>query len=302
VQGIMGRLKGAQEGVTAATEAGTTATEAASVAEDEAAVSEGIALGPILLIIAAIALLGFGLYELVTHWSTVWGAIKTAAVDSWHFIDSNLIQPLMSGLGGVIDWISSHWALLLEILTGPIGLAAGFISQHFDDIKGFAFGAVAAVVGIFDWLVGIVTGLPGRIASAASGMWDGIKDAFRSAINWIIGGWNSLHFGIPSIDTHIPGIGTIGGGSFGVPPINYLASGGIVRSPTLAVIGEAGPEAVIPLSGGAGGFGGGDLTVEVPLVLDGRVLARSMVRFNRDEMIRQGRRNPTVSSGLGVNA
>jgi hypothetical protein len=40
--------------------------------------------------------------------------------------------------------------------------------------------------------------------------------------------------------------------------IPMLAAGGIVNSPTLAVIGEAGPEAVIPLSGaGAGGLGGG---------------------------------------------
>ena len=40
-------------------------------------------------------------------------------------------------------------------------------------------------------------------------MWDGIANAFISAINALIGGWNSLHFTIPSFDTHIPGIGTI---------------------------------------------------------------------------------------------
>jgi phage-related minor tail protein len=40
-----------------------------------------------------------------------------------------------------------------------------------------------------------------------------------------------------------------------------LASGGIVTSPTMALIGEAGPEAVIPLSRG-GGFGGG-ITITV---------------------------------------
>jgi hypothetical protein len=38
-----------------------------------------------------------------------------------------------------------------------------------------------------------------------------------------------------------------------------LQHGGIVRAPTLAMIGEAGPEAVVPLrgGGGAGGIGGG---------------------------------------------
>jgi hypothetical protein len=44
--------------------------------------------------------------------------------------------------------------------------------------------------------------------------------------------------------------------------IPHLASGGVVSSPTLAVIGEAGPEAVVPLSGGGsyrGGSSGGDV-------------------------------------------
>jgi TP901 family phage tail tape measure protein len=56
--------------------------------------------------------------------------------------------------------------------------------------------------------------------------------------------------------------GTFQGVSFGQGPSSKvlgLQHGGIVRSPTLAMIGEAGPEAVVPLrgGGGAGGIGGG---------------------------------------------
>ncbi|MGL4268007.1 MAG: hypothetical protein ACRCR7_12900, partial [Weissella cibaria] len=52
-------------------------------------------------------------------------------------------------------------------------------------------------------------------------------------------------------------------GSFDIGGINIpgLAEGGIVTKPTLAVIGEAGPEAVVPLSK-MGGMGGG-ITVNV---------------------------------------
>ena len=63
------------------------------------------------------------------------------------------------------------------------------------------------------------------------------------------------------------GNGAATGGSDGVkvnPPggdMIALASGGIVTSPTMALIGEAGPEAVIPLSRG-GGFGGG-ITINI---------------------------------------
>ena len=57
----------------------------------------------------------------------------------------------------------------------------------------------------------------------------------------------------------------IGGKGFDVPDIPMLAQGGIVTSPTLAMIGEAGPEAVIPLNraGGMGIGGGANITVNV---------------------------------------
>jgi phage-related minor tail protein len=57
----------------------------------------------------------------------------------------------------------------------------------------------------------------------------------------------------------LPDIGGAVGGLIGKLP--RLADGGIVTSPTLALIGEAGPEAVIPLS--RGGMGAGGITVNV---------------------------------------
>ena len=52
-----------------------------------------------------------------------------------------------------------------------------------------------------------------------------------------------------------------GGKGFDVPNIPMLAEGGIVKSPTLAMIGERGPEAVVPLNQ-MGNMGGG-ITVNV---------------------------------------
>ena len=43
-----------------------------------------------------------------------------------------------------------------------------------------------------------------------------------------------------------------GGKSFHIPE---MAKGGIVNGPTVALLGEAGPEAVVPLSRGGSGFG-----------------------------------------------
>jgi hypothetical protein len=60
----------------------------------------------------------------------------------------------------------------------------------------------------------------------------------------------------------IPGLGSLGGFVSGaIKGIPGLADGGIVTGPTLAMIGEAGPEAVIPLNRLGGG--GGGITVNV---------------------------------------
>jgi hypothetical protein len=81
-----------------------------------------------------------------------------------------------------------------------------------------------------------------------------IFNIYKSLFNGIAKLWNNtvgkLSFEIPS---WVP---AIGGKGFSVPDIPYLADGGIVTGPTLAMIGERGPEAVIPLSGRGGGMGG----------------------------------------------
>jgi hypothetical protein len=61
----------------------------------------------------------------------------------------------------------------------------------------------------------------------------------------------------------------------GVPK---LAAGGIVNKPTLAMIGEAGPEAVIPLSGRNAGMGNTiNLTVNAGMGADGNQIGREIV-------------------------
>ena len=87
----------------------------------------------------------------------------------------------------------------------------------------------------------------------------GIKTAVNviiEAINTFIRGFNRIKISVPSI----PKPSFLGGGSWGgfsvgvpqVPEIPTLAKGGIVNQPTLAMIGERGPEAVVPLNKGMG--------------------------------------------------
>ena len=75
------------------------------------------------------------------------------------------------------------------------------------------------------------------------------------------------------------GSGKASGGTFNVPG---FADGGIVTSPTLAMVGEAGPEAIIPLSdAGAGGFG-----TTINITINGDVSGEELVQKVGDKLVR----------------
>jgi hypothetical protein len=109
----------------------------------------------------------------------------------------------------------------------------------------------------------IKTGIKGGMDAITSYL-GFVMGVYKAIFNGIATLWNNtigkLSFEVPK---WVPGLG---GKGFDVPNIPMLAAGGIVTSPTLAMIGERGPEAVIPLSGpnaGGGLMGGGGVTINV---------------------------------------
>jgi hypothetical protein len=175
---------------------------------------------------------------------------------------------------GVWNWIQDNWQLLLAILTGPIGMAVLFITRHWDAIKHGAAAVKDWIVDRWNGLVDFITGIPGRISSAASGMWNGIRDSFKEAINFIVRGWNNLSLHIPSVDTHIPGVGTVGGMTLDTPNIPYLATGGDITRAGMAMVGERGPELLsLPTGARVTPLGGGGAAGQqpVPVQITGRL-------------------------------
>ena len=223
--------------------------EAVAATSEETGAATTLAFGPIGLAIAALIVVALLLWK---HWHEVWGWVKDDADDAWHFIDSHLVQPFERGMGDfthavadVWDWISGHWPLLLAILTGPIGLAVLWIKDHWSQVLGFFTGLPAAIGNVLSSVVGFIT------------------SPFRAAFDAVANLWNGtigrLHVKLPS---WIPGIG---GKGFDMPQIPLMAAGGIVTEPTLLIAGEAGPEAIVPLShgGGLGGASGGTTIVNI---------------------------------------
>jgi phage-related protein len=159
------------------------------------------------------------------------GAVKKIAQGVAGFF-TNQIPKAFDKISGaaskVLGWIKGNWPKILAFLTGPIGIAVSLISRHWDKITNGA-------KDVWNY----IKGLPGKIKDAFTGIFNGLAGTLEDAINSVL----HLPLTIPRINTHIPGVGTVGGQTL----IPALAQGGIVTSATLALIGEAGPEAVIPL-------------------------------------------------------
>jgi hypothetical protein len=257
--------------------------------------------------------------NVVTPIQEKWQGIKD-------FISDNVVDPIKEKWGTLKEWFTGFKATVIEKWTG----IKNFINERVVDpvlrkwqgIKDFFGGlkdeAILKVQGIYNFfstkISEIWDSLPSipelftldfwknlavNIGTALAGVGDSLIGGIKSALNVLIGVINtmlqSIDFSI-DIPDWVPGIG---GKSVGIDlsefSIPALAKGGIVNKPTLAMIGEDGPEAVVPLSqrnnpGGAG-MGGGtyNITVNAGGITDRtdkRALAREIGNMIQQELAR----------------
>lgn len=166
----------------------------------------------------------------------------------------------------------------------------------------------------------IFLGLTNFISGVFSGNWrrawfgvrqifesivSGLSHIFKAPLNFMIDGINKFLSGIGKIKIPdwVPGVG---GKGFSIPRIPRLAKGGIVSASTIANIGEAGTEAVIPLQRNTQGLDmiaekiserlslpqndGTGATYVIKLVLDdGRVITKMVIDNIKDYEARTGK-------------
>jgi len=123
-------------------------------------------------------------------------------------------------------------------------------------------------------------------------------DFINRVVGWILDRISQLADPLKTLGDAVSKIGDIAGSIGGaIGSISPFANGGIVTRPTLALIGEAGPEAVIPLSGG-GGLGAGNITINITttgLGADAPAIQSAVVAALRSYTIRNGPLPATVT-------
>jgi hypothetical protein len=204
-------------------------------------------------------------------------------VDAVFSVVRNIVETVIGFVVTTIDTaittITGVWETLGPILEIPFKVIKLYVETQFKLIRAVITTTVDVIKGIWSVVTGIFTNPIGTItklwsdAGAAIGKvftgigtiieksMDAVVKTIKGAINIIINGWNKIEFKIPGFK-----IGPVGysGFTLGLPPITPLATGGIVTGPMLSLIGEAGPEAVIPLEKmNSMGFGGGETNVTI---------------------------------------
>ncbi len=259
-----------------------------------------------------------------TTWESVWTGIKSFFETIWN---------------GIVAFFSGVWNGIVSIVTTQINAVKTVVTTVFTAIKTTAAtiwngiktaistvvdGIKSKVSSAFESVKSTATNLFNGIKSTATSVWNGIKtaivtpieaarDKIRSALNAVSGFFSGLKLQLPHIKLpHFRVSGTLSISPPSVPhlSIDWYKEGGIMTKPTvfgmngsaLMAGGEAGSEAILPLSG---------FYKQLEAMLDNKlnmhnvekylavIAANSGKGIYLDDGTLVGRLLPAIDSGLG---
>ena len=206
-----------------------------------------------------------------TTWESVWTGIKSFFETIWN---------------GIVAFFTGIWNAIVSTVTTQINAVKTVVTTVFNAIKTTATtiwngiktaistvvdGIKSKVTSVFESVKSTATNLFNGIKSTATNVWNGIetaiitpieaaRDKIRSALDAVKGFFSGLKLELPHIKLpHFRVSGTLSISPPSVPhlSIDWYKEGGIMTKPTvfgmngsaLMAGGEAGSEAILPLSG-----------------------------------------------------
>ena len=259
-----------------------------------------------------------------TTWESVWTGIKSFFETIWN---------------GIVTFFTGIWNTIVSTVTAQINAVKTVVTTVFNAIKTTATtiwngiktaistvvdGIKSKVSSVFESVKSTATNLFNGIKSTATNVWNGIKtaivtpieaarDKIRSALDAVSGFFSGLKLQLPHIKLpHFRVSGTLSISPPSVPhlSIDWYKEGGIMTKPTvfgmngsaLMAGGEAGSEAILPLSG---------FYKQLEAMLDNKlnmhnvekylavIAANSGKGIYLDDGTLVGRLLPAIDSGLG---
>ena len=178
------------------------------------------------------------------RWADVTSAL--ANIGAWF---TDMFQKAWTGLTNIFSklgsWFGERWADVTNALSSVSNWFGEMFTNAYNEVKD-AFSSIG------DFFSGVWETVKGIFVNAGQMVGEAVGGAFKSAVNAVLGtienvvnGFIGMINGVLDVVRNLPGLGWVG--SVSTVSLPRLARGGIVDSPTIAMIGEAGKEAVVPL-------------------------------------------------------
>lgn len=229
--------------------------------------------------------IGTTLMNVYNDWiMPAWNFIVGVFQSAWTDCLKPIFEQLWTVFGKVCDCIATIWnnwlSPLVNFISDTLGPVFNTVLRNIQSIFETVFRVIGDVVGgvlksfggLIDFITGVFSGNWEKawngIKDFFGGIWDGIWGIIKGFVNLIIDGINLLLTGIYTVVAAIvnaiggiaDAIGSIFGQEWGWSMPNepvlipHLATGGLVKAPTLAVVGDnagansGNPEVIAPLS------------------------------------------------------
>jgi phage-related protein len=229
--------------------------------------------------------IGTTLMNVYNDWiMPAWNFIVGVFQSAWTDCLKPIFEQLWTVFGKACDYIATIWNNWLlpfvNFISDTLGPVFNTVLRNIQSIFETVFRVIGDVVGgilksfggLIDFITGIFSGNWEKawngIKDFFGGIWDGIWGIIKGFVNLIIDGINLLLTGIYTVVAAIVNaiggiadtIGSIFGQEWGWSMPNepvlipHLATGGLVKAPTLAVVGDnagansGNPEVIAPLS------------------------------------------------------
>lgn len=178
------------------------------------------------------------------RWADVTSAL--ANIGAWF---TDMFQKAWTGLTNIFSKLGSWFGERWNDVTSALSSVSNWFGEMFTN----AYNAVKdAFSSIGDFFKGVWDTVKSILVNAGQMVGEAVGGAFKSAVNAVldtienvVNGFIGMINGVLDVVRNLPGLGWIG--SVSTVSLPRLARGGIVDSPTIAMIGEAGKEAVVPL-------------------------------------------------------
>ncbi len=167
-------------------------------------------IGVFVLVVGVIALVVFGIMELVEHW----GAVSAFFEHLWNIISDwvvNVTKAVVGWLVGVGQWFTDHleavwayvvgvWLRIYDAIKGPLDAVLAFLAPIFDFITAVirvACEIISKLIGdAWDWIWGKIVAVGTAIGDWLSGEWDlisrDVQVAWAAVSAYISSWWNAI--------------------------------------------------------------------------------------------------------------